>query len=132
MRNLNKVYILAFLVVGIILVFSTCKKDETCQAIIKVKFQRDSLKPVPEAKVYIGKMINNRGFIDSGYTSTTSEFIYEKDLEAILDVEVMLDTNYVKERKFNKIHYYGKDVLRLRKGKTVNLTIYLDTLNIPY
>lgn len=131
MKYFNKVFVLPIIVIGVIMAFSTCKEDETCEAVIKVKFQRDSTRAVPTSLVVVGKMVNNKGFRDSGYTSTTAEYIYEKDLEAILDVEVFLDTNYAVTKTVKDVHFYGSDVLRLRKGKTVNLTVYIDSLNIP-
>lgn len=133
-KLMNKVFLLPIIVLGMIVVFSTCKKDETCEAVIKVKFDgADSVNAMPEALVILNKVVNvngrRGGMQDSGFTSTTAEYIYKKDLEAILDVDVYLDTNYRITHNMKDIHYYGTDVLRLRAGKTVRLTVYISPVD---
>lgn len=134
-KLINKVFLLPMLIIGMIVIFSTCKKDETCEAIIKVKYKGiDSNLTVPVSMIVIGKYVeqldgSNKGSSDTGYTSTASEYNYKKDLEAILDVDVTLDTTYAKTHVMKYRHYTGSDVLRLRAGKTVSLTVYIEPVD---
>ena len=137
-RNILKHF---FLPVSILLIFvvfvslSKCKKDTNCSANILILNKYDSSR-VPFAKVIIkcGNTADLKCRIrDTGLSSLDGKFVYNRKLEAILDVKVLLDTNAKNNETplYNttkNIQFYGTDLLRLQAGKTVELTIWLDTI----
>ena len=120
------------LIVVVFISLSKCKKDTDCNANIYI-LNKYTSKPVPNAKVIItcGDATDSKCKIrDSGLSSLDGKYVYERKLEAILAVRVLLDTT-AKFPLFNtakNIQFYGTDLLKLQSGKTVDLTILLDTI----
>ncbi len=136
MKNyIFKQLLVPFLTVFMILFFvslQTCKKDTDCNGNILVLNRYDST-PVNNAKVIVtcGKPLDGKCSVrDTGLTSMDGKFVYNKKLEAILDVRVLLDTSTKKPlyNTSNTAQFYGNDLLRLKAGKTVELIIWMDTI----
>jgi len=117
-----------------IVTISSCYKEEPCEAVITVVYEDDTLKPVGKAVVFIRMNEDKNGFIDSGMTSNTGVFLYERRLPAIPKCDVLLDTNSTVDYKINQVHYFGTDYLHLKQGETTNLKIKIkraDSASIP-
>ena len=122
MKALKSTFIFSLLaLLGITLLFSTCKKDTECTAVITVKMQNDTLVYVPFATVKIHKS----DVYEEGVTNTQGQISKTFKLEAILEVDAVFitvppDTLTLADT------LYGKTVVRLVPGKTVNKTVFIN------
>ncbi len=109
----SKYLMLLFLLVGLLMVFSTCKKETETEVIITVKYGLDTLLAVP---IYNAEVIIEKGDISvKGITDLAGQFHYTFDIEAILDVKVT-SYDYIPPAE-------GESTIRLKQGKTLKKTI---------
>ena len=118
----------------IVIIFFTlpyCKKDTTCNSTILIK-NRYTNKTIANAKILItcSDPLDVKCTIrDSGITSAEGKYLYSRSLEAILKVQALADTTTKTplNNTLNNIQLYGWDLLYLKAGQNVNLTILVDT-----
>jgi len=103
----------AFLI-GIFFLFIKCEKKSECEVVITAKRLSDTNLVIKGARIIIGKYdIMEEGVADDGGKFTTTF-----DNEAILDV-VAEDLNFIPP-------LYGETTVRLKAGKTVYKSVFLD------
>ena len=120
-----------FLIVITFFILPYCKKDTECRSTIVI-LNRYTSKPVVNAKILI--TCSNSADVkctirDSGITSSEGKYLYNRSLEAILKVQALVDTTTKTplNNTLNNIQLYGWDLLYLKSGKNVTLTILVDT-----
>jgi len=92
------------------LMFSSCKKDASMEAILVVRLMSDTTVKVPNARVRMHK----EDIDVLGYTNQNGEYRHTFDLPIQLDIEVTIDT------------LKGIGVINLGDpGKDVRKTIYI-------
>jgi hypothetical protein len=109
----------------IAVIFTTCKKDEDCKAVITVKKQGstpgDTLNLVPNADVKIHKFdVQVEGTSDG-----SGQFRYTFKLNAILDVDATLIVPADTLTSTPADSLSGYTILRLVPGKTVYKTVFI-------
>lgn len=111
-------FILAILALAAFVLYS-CEKDKPeYKVIVTVKYLSDTLKYVKGAAVVIEK-----NFIHTeGLTDDAGQFMANFENEAILDINVTIDTGSVG----NPHMFYGTSTVRLVKDKTVNRTVFIN------
>lgn len=110
---------LAFFVFGVI--YTSCKKETECTAVITVKRQDDTLYLVSGALVKIYKY----HVYKEGYSNSNGQVTKTFDLEAILDVSAEYITSPV-DTVTPADTLIGKTVIRLLPGKTVYKTVFVN------
>ncbi|MBL7923285.1 MAG: hypothetical protein JNL88_03715 [Bacteroidia bacterium] len=113
---MNRILLLLGLALIGLLVVSSCKKTEPCEAIITVV---DSLgRPVAAAKVVLRQdsVVNPQTGVradvfDEEFTTSNGEAIFKFQWEAVLNVEVTAQT------------LTAKDYIRLEQSETVRKTV---------
>ena len=115
MKAIYKSLILTLTIIGILSLFSTCTKDTECGAVVTVKMQSDMNVIVPNAIVKIHK----EDVYVEGVSDANGQFRHTFKLEAILDIDAKVagapgDT------------LYGQSVIRLKPGKTVYKTVFVN------
>jgi len=121
MKTIFKRKILSLLLItAIAIIFTTCKKDKECKAIITVKKLSDTLIVVPQAEVEIHKSdVYARGVSDGN-----GQFHYTFTLEAILDVDAILRIPADSVNPADSLTGYS--IIRLIPGKTAYKTVFVD------
>ena len=117
---------LVILFIGIAVVFSHCKKDTDCVAVITVKLLRDTNIVVPKAKV----KLHYQDVKDSGIADDNGQVRFTYKLDAILKVDAILykvDKDSLNVDSMNS--YMQQTLIRLIPGKTNNKSVFIDTLH---
>jgi hypothetical protein len=115
MKSISRYFIMSLTIIGIVILYSTCNKDTDCDAVITVKMQSDTNIIVPNATVKIHK----EDVYVEGVSDANGQFRHTFKLEAILDVDAKVpgtppDT------------LYGQTVIRLKPGKTVYKSVFVN------
>jgi hypothetical protein len=115
MKTITKSVILTLTIIGILSLFSTCKKETECGSVITVKLQSDTNVIVANATVKIHK----EDVYVEGVSDANGQFRHIFKLEAILDIDAKVagtppDT------------LYGQSVIRLKPGKTVYKSVFVN------
>ncbi len=102
-----------------VFLYTSCKKEDTkCEAVITAKFLSDTNIVVPNAEIRIEK----RDIYVEGVTNAQGQFRHTFELEAILDVEAVVDTS-----SFDSLIYVftGNTVIRLKPGETIYRSVFV-------
>ncbi len=122
MKTINKRNFFSLLLIAAIaIIFTTCKKDTDCDAVITVKKLSDTLIVVPGADVKIHKS----DVLAEGKSDGSGQFRYTFKLEAILDVSAIL---YIPADTLGHPAdtLSGYSIIRLVPGKTVHKTVFIN------
>jgi glycine betaine/choline ABC-type transport system substrate-binding protein len=99
--------------------YTSCEKEEKeCEAVITAKFLSDTTIVVPLTSIVIEK---NDVYVD-GTTDDNGQFRHTFKLEAILDVNAIIDTS-----SFDSLVYEftGQTMIRLKPGETIYRSVFL-------
>jgi len=115
MKAIYKSLLVTLTIIGILSLFTRCNKDTDCGAVITVKMQSDTNIIVPNAIVKVHK----QDVYVQGVSDANGQFRHTFKLEAILDIDAKVagappDT------------LYGQSVIRLKPGKTVYKTVFVN------
>jgi hypothetical protein len=115
MKAIIKPLILTLTIIGMLSVFSTCKKDTECGSVVTVKLQSDTNVIVPNAIVKIHK----QDVYVEGISDANGQYRHTFKLEAILDIDA-------KAAGAPPDTLYGQSVIRLKPGKTVYKSVFIN------
>ena len=110
------------LIIAIAIIFTTCKKDTECVAVITVKRLSDTLLVAPGATVNIHKSdVDVTGFADG-----SGQFRNTFKLEAILDVDATfyIPADTILGSPADTL--WGNSIIRLVAGETVHKTVFVN------
>ena len=108
--------IIPIFLIGIIFLFATCEKETECEVVIIAKRLNgtDTSQVIKGAHIIIGKY----DVVQDGYTDDGGRFTVTFENEAILDVTA--------EDPSTAPPLYGETTIRLKAGKTVQKSVFLD------
>ncbi|HHW59534.1 MAG: hypothetical protein WBL11_00165 [Bacteroidales bacterium] len=124
----SKIFIFLLVVLGLLLSFSSCEKEEGCKAVITVKLLRDTNQVVPYANIRIWQV--NSDINVNGQADAKGRFEHLFKNEAILNVTawsslfIPFDTLVIDTLANDTM--YGETTIRLKKGETVYKSVFID------
>ncbi len=121
--NFKPLISLLLIFAGAVLIFTTCKKDTECDAVVTVKNINDTLVVYFNANVRIHK----EDVLAEGVTDASGQYRHTFKLEAILDIDAMVPLQPI-DSLTPADTLYGTSVIRLKPGETVYKTVFVDTI----
>lgn len=121
--NFKPLIPLLLIFAGIILIFTTCKKDTECDAVVTVKNKNDTLIIYSNANVKIHKS----DVLAEGVTDGSGQYRHTFKLEAILDIDAVAPRPPI-DSLTPADTLAGSTVIRLKPGETVYKTVFVDTI----
>ena len=124
---LNKIFksiLIGSFLLGIILTFSSCEKEEETIGVVVVKRSSGQLVSnaqvtlFPDPTISSGGELPNPSLTQTEDTDSNGEARFTYDLEAILNIEVIKEDG-------NSV-YVGSNIIRLLRGKTVTKVVEIN------
>lgn len=124
----SKIFIFLAIITSLLLSFTSCEKEEGCNAVITVKLLRDTTQVVPYANIRIWQINSDINILGQADAKGRFEHFFKN--EAILNVTasstLYLPIDTLATDTLSNDSLYGETTIRLKKGTTVTKSVFVD------